>query len=245
MTDYTELKRLAEAANAVTGDASVDITISSEPGPNQAEIDAVTAFVGAATPAAVLALIAENERLAVACERAEQVINAESKAAAIASGRANLLQAERDQLKAENERLSTENSEIESAAITYIEDMQEAQRENARLTELFTVGMTLDGNLRVYGDWQSVRKAQEILAERDQLRAEIAGLKTGYEAYELVNAELKAESEALRRLAPSKEIIWCACGDGYPVNSHGAGFMDANDGVCANCDAAMGKGELS
>ena len=102
-------------------------------------------------------------------------------------------------LKAENERLSTENSEIESAAITYIEDMQEAQRENARLTELFTVGMTLDGNLRVYGDWQSVRKAQEILAERDQLRAEIAGLKTGYEAYERVNAELKAENERLER----------------------------------------------
>lgn len=108
------------------------------------------------------------------------------------------ISSERDQLKAENERLSTENSEIESAAITYIEDMQEAQRENARLTELFTVGMTLDGNLRVYGDWQSVRKAQEILAERDQLRAEIAGLKTGYEAYEQVNAELKAEVEGLR-----------------------------------------------
>ncbi|MGY2320406.1 hypothetical protein [Pseudomonas azotoformans] len=227
---------------------------------------------------------------------------------------------ERDQLKAENERLSTENSEIESAAITYIEDMQEAQRENARLTELFTVGMTLDGNLRVYGDWQSVRKAQEILAERDQLRAEIAGLKTGYEAYERVNAELKAEVERLRKdvdraaywkqRAKSAEghlfsgdfraaamelhkysrfestpwpeltgsqhalissaagaviatvnrlrdarrpknrdetdaIIWCACGDGHAVNSYGAGFMDANEGVCANCDAALGKGEQS
>lgn len=38
-------------------------------------------------------------------------------------------------------------------------------------------------------------------------------------------------------------IIWCACGDGHAVNSYGAGFMDANEGVCANCDAAMGKGE--
>ncbi|WP_104902913.1 hypothetical protein [Pseudomonas sp. LH1G9] len=37
-----------------------------------------------------------------------------------------------------------------------------------------------------------------VLDERDQLRAEIAGLKTGYEAYEPVNAELKAEVEALR-----------------------------------------------
>lgn len=35
--------------------------------------------------------------------------------------------------------------------------------------------------------------------ERDQLRAEVAGLKTGYEAYEQVNAELKAENERLER----------------------------------------------
>ncbi|MCK9740041.1 hypothetical protein LT697_00590 [Pseudomonas syringae pv. syringae] len=34
--------------------------------------------------------------------------------------------------------------------------------------------------------------------ERDQLKAENAGLKTGYEAYERVNAELRAECEALR-----------------------------------------------
>lgn len=74
--------------------------------------------------------------------------------------------------------------------------------------------------------------------ERDQLRAEIAGLRTGYEAYERVNAELKAEVEALRKLGPSKEIIWCACGDGYPVNSYGAGFMAANGDVCENCNAA-------
>lgn len=62
MTDYAELKRLAETANAVTGDVSVEVTLASEPGPNQAEVDAVTAFVGAATPAQVLALIADSER---------------------------------------------------------------------------------------------------------------------------------------------------------------------------------------
>lgn len=38
----------------------------------------------------------------------------------------------------------------------------------------------------------------DLIAERDRLRAEVAGLKTGYEAYERVNAELKAECEALR-----------------------------------------------
>lgn len=35
--------------------------------------------------------------------------------------------------------------------------------------------------------------------ERDQLRAEVAGLRTGYESYERVNAELKAESERIER----------------------------------------------
>ena len=77
----------------------------------------------------------------------------------------------------------------------------------------------------------------------EALRAEVAGLRTGYEAYERVNAELKAECEALRKHQPSTEVIWCACGDGYPANSYGAGFMDANNGVCANCDAAIGKGD--
>ena len=82
----------------------------------------------------------------------------------------------------------------------------------------------------------------KLRAENERLKAENAGLKTGYEAYERVNAELKAEVGALRKLAPSKEIIWCACGDGHAANSYGAGFMDANGGVCANCDAAMGNG---
>ncbi|MBP5969443.1 hypothetical protein [Pseudomonas iridis] len=40
-----------------------------------------------------------------------------------------------------------------------------------------------------------IKKGEQI----DQLRAEVAGLKTGYEAYERVNAELKAESERLER----------------------------------------------
>ena len=165
-----------------------------------------------------------------------------------------------------------------------------------------------------------IQDLYQVITERDQLRAEVAGLKTGYEAYERVNAELKAEVEGLRKdvdraaywkqRAKSAEghlfsgdfraaamelhkysrfestpwpeltgsqhalissaagaviatvnrlrdarrpknrdetdaIIWCACGDGYAVNSYGAGFMDANEGVCANCDAALGQGEQS
>ena len=77
MADYTELKRLAEAANVVTSDTRVEMTISSEPGPNQAEIDAVTAFMGAATPAAVLALIAENNRLNTLRSKTERELEQE------------------------------------------------------------------------------------------------------------------------------------------------------------------------
>ena len=63
MNDYSKLQELAEGANAVTGDVHVEMTIASDAGPNQAEIDAVTAFMEAATPSAVLALIAEIRRL--------------------------------------------------------------------------------------------------------------------------------------------------------------------------------------
>ena len=48
-------------------------------------------------------------------------------------------------------------------------------------------------HLRAFGS-----VAETAIAERDQLKAENAGLKTGYEAYEQVNAELKAEVEGLR-----------------------------------------------
>lgn len=182
MNDHTELKRLAETANAVTGDVSVEMTLASEPGPNQADIDSVTAFMGSATPAAVLALIAENERLSSACTRAEQVINDESKAAAIATGRANLLQ-----------------------------------------------------------------------AERDQLRAEVAGLKTGYEAYERVNAELKAENEALRKDAGRYQWLRLAdwwrspiCVIRNPKEQAKLGTdCPSGERLDEAVDAALGQGEQS
>ncbi|MBK3479821.1 hypothetical protein JJD66_27445 [Pseudomonas sp. MF6751] len=44
----------------------------------------------------------------------------------------------------------------------------------------------------------TAQAAINLLEERDKLRAEVAGLRTGYEAYEQVNAELKAENERLR-----------------------------------------------
>jgi hypothetical protein len=69
MTVYSEQKRLAQAANAVTGDVGVDITIASKTGPSQSDIDAVTAFMGVATPAVFLAMITDIEALASLLKR--------------------------------------------------------------------------------------------------------------------------------------------------------------------------------
>lgn len=57
-----------------------------------------------------------------------------------------------------------------------------------------------------YSRRQFYSHAQVLLTERDQLRAEVAGLRTGYEAYERVNAELKAELERLNKEREGKVL---------------------------------------
>lgn len=99
------------------------------------------------------------------------------------------------------------------------------------------------------GYWREAAKLRE--QERDALKTENSDYKSGQERYEdLCESQrievraLKAECEGLRKHAPHPEIIWCDCGDGHHANSYGAGFMDANDGVCENCDAASGGFDL-
>ena len=67
---------------------------------------------------------------------------------------------------------------------------------------------TRDATVKVLDEQVDQLKAENELIQRGgeslkdevkQLRAEIAGLKTGYEAYERVNAELKAENERIKR----------------------------------------------
>jgi len=78
------------------------------------------------------------------------------------------------------------------------------------------------------GNWIDQHEAQKVVDsaedELSDLRSELAGLKTGYEAYERVNAELRAECEALRKrvddMSPFKgapkggqDMKCLACGD--------------------------------
>lgn len=125
----------------------------------------------------IVQLKAENERLSAACERAEQIIIVECKAASLAKVRANLLE-----------------------------------------------------------------------ANRDQLRAEVAGLRTGYEAYERVNAELKAEVEDLRKDAERWRFFSVLAND-LQAFPHAWGKMtpEKMDAMCdqAMADAALGQGEQS
>ena len=88
-----------------------------------------------------------------------------------------------------------------------------------------------------------VQDLYQVITERDQLCAEIAGLKTGYEAYERVNAELKAEVEGLRKslLDAAEEIdAWGSYASDYFQEKH-----DLAGCVAKFHAAAMGKGEQS
>lgn len=159
MTDNTELKRLAEAAPegpcTYWGESANEIFQAS--GHRVliiAHDQSVPAckFIAAANPAVVLALIAENERLA--------------------------------------------------------EDEQEAADLCDRLSDLLrNTAIEVRGPeepLKRHGFHDLPSRVKTVVAERDRLRAEVAGLRTGYEAYERVNAELKAEVEALRRVTGNR-----------------------------------------
>ena len=49
--------------------------------------------------------------------------------------------------------------------------------------------------------------ADRLWQEVEALKAEVAGLRTGYEAYERVNAELKAEVEVLRKYGEEFAVL--------------------------------------
>lgn len=96
--------------------------------------------------------------------------------------------------------------------------------------------------------------AQSLLVERDHLQAEVAGLKTGYQAYEQVNAELKAEVEKLRKelaarhpfkfAQESPAIGFTGCVICGVYTDHG-GLPCPKTRATAIASLAIGKGEQS
>ncbi|MEO6678749.1 MAG: hypothetical protein ABIO21_15395 [Pseudomonas sp.] len=191
MSDYSELKRLAENHLSLGQAYTV------------------------AKPSVLLALIAENERLAKTADCWDR-LNIQNKALSD-SFRAERDQSEQDykdvvgtielrdieisklraevaglktgyeayervnaELKAENERLVAENTDIESAAITYIEDMQEAQHENERLkAEVDSLTREAD---RQYTTIEAYRKDAERFQWLLKNASVILDKKTAYQA---------------------------------------------------------------
>ncbi|WP_315336213.1 hypothetical protein [Pseudomonas grimontii] len=104
------------------------------------------------------------------------------------------------------------------------------------------------GGCQPHGDpVGSFDKHMEYMQENIRLKAEIAGLQTGYEAYERVNAELKAEVEALRKDADRLDRLEIEC-EAYGTDIH-EGNRWVVDGPFATVrdaiDAALGHGEQS
>lgn len=92
-------------------------------------------------------------------------------------------------------------------------------------------------------------RVKTVVAERDQLRAEVAGLKTGYEAYERVNAELKAENEVLLSALKGMTSMYGHCWDLVDggllcMQDNVQRFEDAHE-AAQKVIAAMGQGEQS
>lgn len=76
------------------------------------------------------------------------------------------------------------------------------------LPQLMALTVEVERLRTAEGDAMTYKAGMENVAQqRDQLKAENAGLKTGYEAYERVNAELKAEVEGLRATADLQKLL--------------------------------------
>ncbi|KRC97704.1 MULTISPECIES: hypothetical protein [Pseudomonas] len=108
-------------------------------------------------------------------------------------------------------------------------------------------------NERLTNSLHEAREDRNKLGDRyDAVNAEVAGLKTGYEAYERVKAELKAENEALRkdaeqwralvRRAESPVIGYTGCVTCGVYTDHGGLSCPK---MRATADAALGQGEQS
>ena len=84
-------------------------------------------------------------------------------------------------------------------------------------------------------------RAIEYAGKCDDLKAEVAGLRTGYEAFERVNAELKAENEALRKDADKWKSVKHA-GDQLLADEGGAAIWSACSRVLISIASELNSG---
>ena len=211
MTDNTDLKRLAQRVidiEALDGGEPIG--------------EAWSEFEAAATPAAVLALIAENEEYKAVAEQPASLNAVPATEYAVLKRQFFAL---RNYALCKDKLSGYYSRELEK--LRGVDRSQSAGEIDAER----------DINEQLTNDLLTVE------TERDHLKAEVAGLKTGYEAYEQVNAGLKAEVEGLRKslLDAAEEIdAWGSYASDYFQEKH-----DLAGCVAKFHAAAMGKGEQS
>lgn len=210
MSQFDELKRLAEAVR----DSDIDWE------PNQKSYDY---FQALRDPRVVLALIAENDLLRGAHEQICTSYNQVSYASEERGKQIDQLKAElehtgydHDLLRNENDQLKAENEIFEDGMRSLASTLGAGGYNATTLTAAQLVEKV---------QWGVNHFADTSGHMVDQLRAEVAGLKTDYEAYERVNAELKAECEALRkdkdRLDALESNFWDVRHDSHPIADTG------------------------
>ena len=208
----------------------------------------------------ISALIAENERLK---NRLEVDPRHDYDGISTRDATVKVLDEQVDQLKAENELIQRGGESLKDevkqlrAEIAGLKTGYEAyERVNAEL-KAEVEGLRKDADRAAY--WKQRAKSAEGHLFSGDFRAAAMELHK-YSRFEstpwpeltgsqhaLISSAAGAVIATVNRLRDARRpknrdetdaIIWCACGDGHAVNSYGAGFMDANDGVCENCDAA-------
>ncbi len=223
MSDHTELKRLAELT-AIHGWYQLGSF-----GLSRITGEAEESFVVAASPAAVLALIAENERLeqknanqSESIREYQDLVMGGDVSLGMLKADIRVTTGERDQLKAENIAALREATDLAMAIWRrcYAKDSPNFQP--------FEKASSVIGQID--------NMTAGLMSDLEKLRAEIAGLKTGYEAYERVNAELKAEVEAL--VSAMNEILRVT-----PMGVEAFGIAALVLGELSG--AALGQGEQS
>lgn len=170
-------------------------------------------------PDVILALIDENEQLAKTADCWDR-LNVQNKALS------DSFRAERDQLKAA----------ISTPELVFI------NMKSGRIAKI-----SLRSAIDLHGEVINGDDAQQI--EIAKLRAEVAGLKTGYEAYEQVNAELNAKNEVLLSALTCMTSMYGHCWDLVDggllcMQSNVQRFEDAHE-VAQKAIAAIGRGEQS
>jgi len=115
----------------------------------------------------------------------------------------------------ESWRISYQSSE-QAARAAYAEN-EKLRKEVERLKSMTAVTMGVGsggGNLFVHGDYDSIKAAQDIVLERDKLRAELDEWKDVAEAHAVAADEAEDHADELAK-ALAELITWIPSADTY------------------------------